>query len=435
MNNRELATFILAGAGAMLVVTIQDTRRMLPSLARQLLLSKITPLLVAFAATEAGAIWLAREASLWNLDLTSAAVLWFLAVGFVWFLNLNDAGKDRAFFKRRFLETLGVSALLEFFVNAAVMPIPVELVSQIFLLLVVGMNVVASRDPQYKPVAKLTSSIMVLATLGLLTYSVVHLLDGWGSLDKRELAGELLMPVWMTAAGIPVLYAVACYMGYESLFVQMSFSNDHDKPAFRARLGVIVGLRGSLVDVAEFRGVRARDAAQSRTVRQARAAVCRYKEERAADLAARTTVRQRLVQNAGLKGVAEDGLVLDRREFAATKEALRWLATCHMGWYRNEDRSDEYRSDLLDALRGSHKFEFESGEGIFTKVRQDRQAWFAYRRTPSGHVFGIGASGPPPSQWLYDAPVPPSGYPSQKSENWTDVLNGDRPEWMPEPAT
>jgi hypothetical protein len=106
-----------------------------------------------------------------------------------------------------------------------------------------------------------------------------------------------------------------------------------------------------------------------------------------------------------------------------------------MGWYRNQDRPDEYRPDLLDILTDSKQLQLESDEPIHMKVRKDRQAWYAYRRTPSGHVFGIGARGAPPSQWFYDADVPPSGYPSNSATGWTGYLAPERPEWRDEPAT
>ncbi|ASW56483.1 hypothetical protein CIK06_23465 [Plantactinospora sp. KBS50] len=377
--------------------------------------------------------WLAERLSLWTTDLLGSVVLWFLLVGFVWFINLGDANKDPDFFKRRFFETLGLTALLEFFINAQVMPLPLELVAQVILLIVVILNVIAASDEKYKPAAKLTSGILFFATMGLLTYSVAHLVSGWDSLDKRGLLNELLMPIWLTAATIPVLYLFAFYMAYESLFVRLSFFNNRRKPSLRARLGIVTGIRGALVDIQQFRGGPAHDAAQARTTSDARAAVRRFKEERALDRAARAAARQALVDNAGRKGTDGDGLLLDRREFAETKDALRWLATCHMGWYRNADRPDEYRADLLDVLSGSRQFEFESGEPVVAKVRKDRQAWYAYRRTPSGHVFGIGASGPPPSQWFYDAPTLPSGYPSTTSIGWTDFMSPDRPEWRLEP--
>ena len=435
MNDRELATLILLAAFVMLALAVRDVREMLPSLAKQLFLSKITPLMLIFVAVEVVAIWLAAGFSLWSPDLLGGTILWFLLVGFVWFVSLGEAGKDPDFFKRRFLETLGVTALLEFFVNAQVMPLPIELVAQCFLLLVVGLNVVAMNHREYKPVANLTTGIMILSTLGLLTYSVTHVISDWPTLDRHGLVNELLMPVWLSGVAVSVLYPMAFYMGYELLFVRLSFLNDGRKPSMRARAGMAWGLRGSLVDIDQFRGLPAREAVQSTTAKAAYEAVRRFKSERAEDLAARAAARRNLVENAGRRGVDDDGKLLDRREFSETKEALRWLATCHMGWYRNEDQPERYRPDLLEVLRDSRQFEFETDEPIVSKVRKDGQAWFAYRATPSGHVFGIGASGPPPSQWFYDAPTPPSGFPSEASENWTDGLRGDRPEWDPEPET
>lgn len=435
MNNRELATFILLGAALVAIVWSRAGREALASLAKQLFVSKITPFLVALAGIVAAVVWLADRHSLWTTDLLGSTVLWFLLVGAVWFINLDDAGKDADFFKRRFLETLGFTAVLEFFVNAHVMALPLELVAQAFLLIVVAMNAFATGDKKYRSIATATPGMLIFSTLGLLIYSVAHLASGWESLDKAGLVNGLLMPIWLTAVAIPVLYLFAFYMGYELLFVRLSFLNDNRKPSLRAQLGIVSALRGALVDVQQFRGGPARDAARSCTAGDARAAVHRFKEERATDLAARAAARKALVDGAGRKGVDENGLLFDRREFAETKDALRWLATCHMGWYRNEDRPDEYRADLLDVLGGSGQFDFESDEPIVAKVRKDLQAWYAHRRTPSGHVFGIGASGPPPSQWFYDAPTHPGGVPSAASAGWTDFMSPDRPEWSSEPET
>ncbi len=36
-----------------------------------------------------------------------------------------------------------------------------------------------------------------------------------------------------------------------------------------------------------------------------------------------------------------------------------------------------------------------------------------WRRTVGGWVFAIGAGGPPPDQWEYDGPEPPTGFPGE----------------------
>lgn len=435
MNNRELATFILLGAGLLVLVRSRDGRQSLASIGKQLCVSKLTPLFGVYVAIVAGALWCAHSLGLWTSQLVGATILWFLFVGFAWFINLGGAGTDPDFFKRRLFEVLGLAAFFEFFLNAQALPLAAEIVLQLVLLLFVGVDVVASRNPEQQAVAKLASAVIITITSGLLIYTIVRLATDWSSIDKEALANELLMPIWLTLAVIPYLYVVAFYMGYELLFTMLAFVNGRKPPTLRARLGIVLGLRGALVDVDQFRGLPAREAAQSRSIRGAIHAVRRFKQERAADAAARAVARQTLVDNAGRQGVYENGLVLDRREFAETKKALDWLATCHMGWYRNEDRPDEYRADLLDVLIGSHQLDLPSDAPIVTRVRKDKQAWYAYRKTPSGHIFGIGASGPPPSQWHYDGPMPPSGYPAKGSVGWTDVMSPIRPEWRTEPKT
>lgn len=39
----------------------------------------------------------------------------------------------------------------------------------------------------------------------------------------------------------------------------------------------------------------------------------------------------RLVRNAGVKGVDDEGKVLDHREIKEPRDALRWVQTCHLG--------------------------------------------------------------------------------------------------------
>jgi len=437
MNNREAATFILLGAAFVWMLWQPALRASMRGVARQLLWSKLTVAMVAYVATIGVAVYGAWRLSLWTMDLLAATVLWFLLTGFAWFINLGGAGKDDDFFKRRFLETLGFAAFFEFFVNAQTLPLVWEIVGQVGLTFVVMLNVVAGGESRFRPVARLTAGLLAAASLGLAGFTAISLVSNWPTVDKAGLLRELFMPVWLAAAVIPYLYLLAFYMGYERLFVRLSFMNDRRPPSVRAKIGLLLGLRGSLVDVGSFTGSFAWEAAQSSTVRASLHQVRSFKRERAAQKLARTQARQRLVNNAGRSGVDEQGLVLDRREFAQTKEALRWLATCHMGWYRRDDRPDEYRRDLLDMLvaTDSKQLAFESDTPIVSKVRKDGQAWYGYRATPSGHVFGMGAVGPPPSQWFYDGATPPDGYPSQRGRGWTDFMSPDRPEWRGEPET
>jgi ABC-type transport system involved in cytochrome c biogenesis permease subunit len=137
------------------------------------------------------------------------------------------------------------------------------MVGQIFLLFVVLLNAVASGDERYRPVATITSVVLSIASLALLTYSLAHIVTEWDTLDKRELANEFLMPIWLAGVSIPILYLAALYMGYETLFTRLTPSAGEVKVVLRARVGIVLGLRGGLVDIDQFRGASARDAARA----------------------------------------------------------------------------------------------------------------------------------------------------------------------------
>jgi hypothetical protein len=87
-----------------------------------------------------------------------------------------------------------------------------------------------------------------------------------------------------------------------------------------------------------------------------------------------------------------------------------------MGWYRREPVG-RYKRDVADVISVfAHGLPDE--HGIVMKVRSDGQAWYAWRRTVTGWVLGVGAKGPPPNQWFYEGPEPPKSYPAS-GEGWS----------------
>jgi hypothetical protein len=434
MNNREQATFILLGAFLGFMLLNRDLRGSLGGVGKSLLTPKLAIPLLIFASWTAGAVGVARTVGLWTSGLAASTVLWFLFVGMAWFINVADAGKDREFFKRRVVEAVSIGALFEFFVNLEVMALPIEIVFQMALIFVVLLDAHVHRQHELKAVARVTTGVLALFTAGLTIYSVQRLIDDWHKLALQDVVNQLVLPVWLTIAAVPCVYLIALYAGYESLLINLHFWNDRCRPPVRVVAGIVAELRASLIDIDEFRGISAKEAATSKSFKVARQSVRNFRRERAKGKAAQAEARERLRRYVGVPGVDSDGLTRDRREFAATKEALRWLATCHMGWYQNEDRSDTYRTDLLTVLGDFVRQGLPDNHGLVMKVRKDGQAWYAYRVTPSGHAFGIGAVGAPPSQWNYDGTRPPTSFPSAK-RGWSSFMEPDRPEWREEQPT
>src|SRR5687767_1272677 len=110
MNNRELATVILAGLVILLIVIYPKTRSSLPQLVRLLLSPKIVGPLLIYALGMTGLVWLAWRVGLWVPDLLTDTVFWFFLTGLAWFFNINKAGQEEHFIRDRVIKTVGVAA-------------------------------------------------------------------------------------------------------------------------------------------------------------------------------------------------------------------------------------------------------------------------------------------------------------------------------------
>lgn len=84
-----------------------------------------------------------------------------------------------------------------------------------------------------------------------------------------------------------------------------------------------------------------------------------------------------------------------------------------MGHYRDRKR---YRRDLLPLVApGFARFGLPADHGITMRVSRDGQRWYAARESVTGWWLAIGASGPPPDEWLYDGPAAPTTFPTEAS--------------------
>lgn len=431
MNNREIATVILAAAFFMFVIVYPKTRACLPPILRQLSHPKIAGPLIAYALSLAGFVWMAARVELWVPDLLADTIFWFFLSGIVWLFNITEAAKETHFIRRRVLRTLTLAAFFEFFINLKPLALGWEIVLQLVLSFLLMMQVVAGSKPEFRPAKQLVDGLLLLIVGGLLIYTVTTLISDWHAGDEALLIRKLLLPIWLTLASIPFIYLMALWAGYETLLLRAFFLNDKHRPGWRPLLGLFTALRSNFVDIDQFAGHRLRAAVQSGSFREARAAVAQFRAERQADLDRRAAARTRLIQNAGIAGTDEDDRRLDRREFAETKAALEWLATCHMGWYRRESR---YQADLLMRLGDFERQGLPAEHGIRMRVSKNGQSWYAYRQTITGWFFGIGANGEPPNQWVYDGQKEPRGFPGQGRE-WLNNLTDSSKEWLPEDTT
>ena len=130
---------------------------------------------------------------------------------------------------------------------------------------------------------------------------------------------------------------------------------------------------------------------------------------------------ERQASHAGSQDVDAAGRRLDDREFEETRAALDDVLIAQLC-----SAKEGFRETLADVvqLSGSRAV-LDAAPGIVLLVDDDRAHWYAWRRTISGWVLGVGGSSEL-HDWHWDAPEPPSTPPP--GPGWVADID-DLPNW------
>ncbi|MBI2704029.1 MAG: hypothetical protein HYX32_01875 [Actinobacteria bacterium] len=414
LNERQIATLLWIGLLLVAVLVLPTGRKGLVDVARGFLSHRIWPISALLALWSFGLVLIGRRIGIWTDALAADTWFWFFTTAVVLLFNFSKVNKEPDFFKRTAKETFGLTLIFGFLSDLYVLSVPVEFIGQGALAVLAGVSAVEAHQRESADARKLVDGCLSVVGLSILVLALLSLVTNWSNAEVPDLARKLLMPAWMTLGVLPYIYVVALYAGYQMAFTWIGFRNE---ASFRARGGakaaVVVRLHGQATLVDKFSLPWATRAAEAGSFRAALAVVDEFEDDLARREQEKRDAADRLIRFAGVDGVDDEGRRLDRREFEETTRALRWIGTCQMGWGRRETG---YRADILDVVGDLSSHGLPGDGGITVMVSPDGGSWYAWRRTPSGWVFAIGAAGPPPDQWEYDGPEPPSGFPGESSD-------------------
>jgi hypothetical protein len=432
-TNRELALLFWMLVALSACLAVPGAFDSMGSILRILLSWNILLPLVAYVLYLCAVVWIGWTIGGWTHHLLGATVLWVLLTGFaLLFGAVSKAAEEQNYFKGQLRKAIEIAVLLEFVVNLSSLALWAELLLQPVVLALVLLQFASEGVDNGERLASCFGTLVAATGFALLVWTIVDTARHWDTFDGAGAIRELLLPIWLGVAAIPLAYLFAVFAGYESLLKRLNWMAENRRVPLRVRLGLASVLAGDLQDLNGFAGRRGYEAVRERTFRGARRQVRAYRDEVAADKNERARNAASLVANVGITGVDSSGRQLDRREFAATKKALEWLWTCHAGRYKNHGR---YQKDLLDLLDDFSRQGLPQPHGIVMRMNKHGTSWYAYRRTATGWVFGIGAAGEPNDQWFFDGPQPPEGFPGSDAKGWSPFMADARTEWLPEPRT
>lgn len=234
MNNREIATLLWILFVIIACLFSSKLRNSIGTLLKAFLVRQIGAIVLLSITYTSGILLLLNKIGLWDLTLVKDAVFWFIGSGFVIVMNLNEAKKEKAFFKKLLIDNFKLIVILEFITNFHVFTIPIELILIPCVVFMVMLSAVAGLKAEHKKVKNLVDGVLTIIGLTFLIFSVIDISSHLTSFASFTTLKAFALPIILTVAFLPCAYLIALYMNYEDLFVRLNFylkGNPHLKYA------------------------------------------------------------------------------------------------------------------------------------------------------------------------------------------------------------
>lgn len=431
LNSREWSSLIWLGIIFVVIVFAAPKlqfRASLWNILHSAFATKLVIVWIIYATWIVSLVALADWADIWEAVLTKDTVIWAVTAGLALLTEFTKASES-GYFRRAMLKAVGVIAILEYLVTLATFSLWFELLLQPVVFLFAIAPIVA-REPEERTIWQRASTwFFTIFGLVLLGYTVRTLWVFWETIDWKLSTLQALWPMALALWVLILVFALAVVASYEQAFLRLNSSRGKEASAWKGKLVLILVFGLQLRWIRKAAKGNMFHVARASSVQDALMAVRRLKAEWIAEQRREDAYQADLIYYAGSSELDEQGRPRDKREFRETVHALEWLHTCQMGWYQRSPIG--YKPDLIE--RFSDDFTTQGlpiPSGITMIVSSDGERWYAWRRTPGGHHFAIGASEAPPNQWLYDGLEPPQSFPGIGVE-WGEApyLNDNARNW------
>jgi len=229
-NNRQWAALVWLLIIVGFLLARRNTRQLVTGLLRQLCEPQILVPMLLFAGYCAGVIAAGAALGGWTPARTADTIVWFGgAVALL--IRANEIAGERRFIRRSVVEPVRVAAIVVFFVGLFPLPLWAELLLLPMVVVAVGLSVVASGRREDAAAKRLVDSALTTGGLALLGWAAYRTVEDWGVINSADTVRALLLPMWATAAVVPVVYLFSVLMGYETAALHIRQAGERAVPS------------------------------------------------------------------------------------------------------------------------------------------------------------------------------------------------------------
>lgn len=226
LSTRETAT--LVWIGVFLVWAFRDPK-MRPALSRVVTTALHWKLLLptlAIITYSSCVVWILFQVGFWHSYLLKDTVVWVIVSGIALGLSGVSFKEDTTDWRRVVVEQLKAVVLVEYLVNTYTFSIWMELAMLPFMTIVVVLTSFASTDEKHEIAAIFGQFIQTVVGLVVLWFAFKGALEQAGTFSMAVAMREVLLPIVLSAALIPVSYVLALISAYEQLFLVLEFGEN-----------------------------------------------------------------------------------------------------------------------------------------------------------------------------------------------------------------
>lgn|GEM_PF-4695536 len=320
--------------------------------------------------------------TLWSNNMLESTITEIVFVGFPGLYIACNCCSDKDLFGRFIAPCFGASALIEFYLGLEIQPYLIELILQAVFILLLLTAIYTARNQKDEKVHLICTKSVSCIVIIYLFLTTISLIIGFGDVDWAGQLQKFLFMFWYPLAILLLLYPLAHYAAFETLNIRMKRI---DRIPLKERALVGIGLFNSVRLMKNFSGSWTCQLTGVTDASDVRKILDEYRKELQSRMREAMSKAAFTKYGRGKTEFNSNGIWLDREMSKEVKHQLLMLAYYLRIQYQKFGQYKVLSDTLLMAY-------IPKGCTCQSKVSNDQQMWLGLMRTPSGLVYGIGAT-------------------------------------------
>ena len=232
-NNRERAVIIWLVIFFSWALTRKKIRLSIFEVLKALVQKIMLITLAVMGTYVALVVLLLHKIQFWNFVMIKDTVVWFLFSAFILLIDSITIAQRENYFRKVVLDNIKLVLVLEFVVNFYAFSLWFEMIMLPILLILITIDVLSRFQEEYKPLKRVTESILVIFGFCLIALSLYKIFQNYQNIFTLNNLCDFSLPPLLTVSFLPFLYFAVLYAEYEKLFVSFNILLSDNKEVAR----------------------------------------------------------------------------------------------------------------------------------------------------------------------------------------------------------